>query len=266
MSRGVTHVVIAAGVLLLLRVASAAPLESVEEIRECMRGNLPEQSSRQQVVLTAVDRAGGERVLETEMHWKKFRRGLPRVRIRVKAPPDMRNAAYLLIEQEKGRESDMYVYLPAAERIRRIAARTMSDQLWGTDFSYDDIRQLQWIASEGGHERLPDQAVSGRPAYVLSLRLAPEEASSYERIVAFVDQATCVSLKMEFYEGAEAPRKVLVADAEGLFQQEGRWLVRDITMSDLRDETSTRLRVTEVEFDVEIRDRIFNPSFLDRGR
>ncbi len=266
MSRGVTRVVVAASSLLLLPAASAAPLETVEEIRQCMRANLPERTSRQQVVLTARDRSGGERVLETEMHWKRFRRDLPRVRIRVKAPPDMRNAAYLLIEQEKGRASDMYVYLPAAERVRRIAARTMSDQLWGTDFSYDDIRQLQWIASEGGHERLPDQEVAGRTTYVLSLRLAPEEASSYERIVAFVDHATCVSLKLEFYEAAETPRKVLTADVEGLFQQEGRWLARDVIMADLRDETSTRLHVGEIEFDVEIRDRIFNPTFLDRGR
>ncbi len=266
MSRGVTRVVVAASALLLLRAASAAPLESVEEIRACMRSNLPERTSRQQVVLTARDRAGGERVLEAEMHWKLFRRDVPRVRIRLKAPPDMRGAGYLLIEREKGRESDMYVYLPAAERIRRIAARTMSDQLWGTDFSYDDIRQLQWIASEGGHERLPDQTVAGRPTYVLSLRLPPGEASSYERIVAFVDQATCVSLKLEFFESGDTPRKVLLADAEGLFQQEEHWLTRDVTMSDLRDETSTRLHIDEIEFDVEIRDRVFNPTFLDRGR
>lgn len=264
MSRGVTLVVIAAAVL-LPRAVPAAPLASIEEIRACMRSNLPERTSRQEIVLTARDRAGGERVLEAEMHWKLFRRGLPRVRIRVSAPLDMRGASYLLIEEEKGRDSAMYVYLPTVQRVRRITGRTMSDQLWGTDFSYDDIRQLQWISAEGAHERLPDQEVAGRKAYGVALRLAPEEGSSYERIVAFVDHDTCVSLKIEFYERGDEPRKVLIADPESLFQDGARWLARDAKMSDLRDETSTRLHIVEIENDVEIRDRVFNPTFLDRG-
>ncbi|MGI9590791.1 MAG: outer membrane lipoprotein-sorting protein [Myxococcota bacterium] len=264
MSRCVTLVVIAAA-FLLPRAVPAAPLTSIEEIRACMRGNLPKQTSRQEVKLTARDRAGGERELEAQMHWKRFPRGLPRVHIRVEAPIDMRGSAYLLIEEEQGRESAMYVYLPTVQRVRRITARTMSDQLWGTDFSYDDIRQLQWISEEAAPERLPDQEVAGRNVYVLSLKHGPEENSSYERIVAFVDHDTCVSLKLEFYERGDQPRKVLRADPASLFKEGRRWIARDAEMSDLRDETSTRIHIVKVENDVEIRDRVFNPTMLDRG-
>jgi hypothetical protein len=256
-------IVIAA--LLAAQPAAAVPLETIEEIRACMRSNLPEHTSRQRVVLKARDRAGGVRVLEAQLHWKRFRRDLPRVRIRVDDPPDMRGASYLLIEQERGRESEMFVYLPAAQRVRRIAAKSMSDQLWGTDFSYDDMRQLQWIAAEGAHRRLEDREVAGRPTYVLALDLAPEEGSSYRRIVVFVDHDTCVNLRIEFYERDGEPRKVLSAEPESLFQQGERWLARELEMVDLRDQTTSWLSVVEVENDMEIPDRVFNPTFLDRG-
>lgn len=251
--------------LLAAQPAAAAPLETIEEIRACMRSNLPERTSRQRVVLKARDRAGGERVLEARLHWKRFRRDLPRVRIRVDDPPDMRGASFLLIEQERGRESEMYVYLPAAQRVRRIPAKSTSDQLWGTDFSYDDVRQLQWIAGEGAHRRLEDGEVAGRPSYVLELPLEPEEASSYQRIVVFVDHRTCVVLRTEFYERGGEPRKVLSADPESLFQEGERWLAREVEMVDLRDQTTSWLRIVEVENDVELPDRLFNPTFLDRG-
>jgi hypothetical protein len=263
MSHTSSLVVVAA--LLLAQPGAGAPLETVGEIRACMRANLPERTSRQRVVLEARDRAGGERVLEAQLHWKRFRRDLPRVRIRVDDPPDMRGAGYLLIEQEGGRESAMYVYLPAAQRVRRIAAKSISDQLWGTDFSYDDIRQLEWITEKGAQRRLEDREVAGRRAYVLELDPAPDEGSSYRRIVVFVDHSTCVILRMEFYERDGEPRKVLRARPESLFQEGGRWLAREVEMSDLRDQTTSRLRVVEVENDVDLPDRLFNPTFLDRG-
>lgn len=244
--------------------ASAAPLETLDEIRACMRANLPERTSLQRVVLKARDRSGGERVLEARLHWKRFRRDLPRVRIRVDAPPDMRGAAYLLIGQERDRESDMYVYLPAAQRVRRIAAASVSDQLWGTDFSYDDMRQLQWVGAEGAQRRLEDRELAGRPTYVLELDLPPEEGSAYRRIVVFVDRETCVGLRMEFYEREDEPRKVLLADPESLVQVDGRWLARKLEMTDVRDGTTSWLSLVEVKNDVDIPDRLFNPTFLDR--
>jgi len=251
---------------LVAPVGLAAPLDSVEEVRACMRANLPERTSRQRIELKARDRAGGERVLEAQLHWKRFRRDLPRVRIRVDSPPDMRGATYLLIEQEKGRDSEMYMYLPAVQRVRRISERSMSDQLWGTDFSYDDMRQLQWIAAEGSHEQRENSEVAGRPVYVLDLALAPEEGSTYERLQAYVDQETCVSLRIEFFERGDKPRKVLEADPSSLAQEGERWLARKMEMKDLREHTTSWLRIVEVQHDGDIPDRIFNPTLLDRGR
>jgi outer membrane lipoprotein-sorting protein len=260
----------AIGIILIASTASlaapAAPLEVAEEIVDCVQGNLPERTSVQRIELRSRDRAGSERVLRSRLHWRRFDGGRPRVRIRVDEPPDLKGASYLLIENEDSRESEMFVHLPAVGRVRRVTQRTVSDSLWGTDFSYDDMRQLQWQAAEGAHTRLPDATVSGRDVYVLALEPRPEDESSYDRIVSSVDHETCVVLRIEFYERGDAPRKVLSADPSSLSSEGGLWLARKFEMRDLRDETTSWLEILEVETDVEVPARIFNPTFLDRGR
>jgi outer membrane lipoprotein-sorting protein len=229
-----------------------------------MRRNLPERTSVQTIELTSRDRAGGSRTLKARLHWKRFEGGHPRVRIRVDSPPDLRGASYLVIEKETADE--MFMYLPAVQKVRRITGGMLSDQLWGTDFSYEDIKQLQGMVVDGKSERLPDAAIGSRRVYVLSVTPQLDGESSYQRIVTSVDHDTCLALKTEFYEHGEEPRKVLLADPERITRQGRLWMAREFEMSDVRDETRSWLRILEVENDTDVSDRVFGPSLLGRGR
>jgi len=253
-----------AALLPLLLAAPAAALETAEEIRQCARGNLPATTSVQTIELASVDRAGGRRTLQAQLHWKRFGADRQRVRIRVDAPPDLRGASYLVIEKDGA--DDIFMYLPAIQKVRRITASTISDSLWGTDFSYEDVKQLQGIAAEGAAERLADAQVAGRDVYVLALRPEASEESSYAKIVSFVDRDTCVALKTEFYDAGDAPRKLLLADPTRLVREDGRWTVRSFEMRDLAHQTTSHLEVLEAQSEVEVPDRTFNPTLLGRGR
>ncbi len=238
-------------------------MESAEEIRECTRGNFPERTSTQDIELVAEDRVGNLRTLKARLHWKRFGDG-SRIRIQVESPEDVRGSTYLVIESSP--VDDVFVYLPALRKVRRISTGMMSGQLWGTDFSYEDIKQIQGIMLEGRSERRADASVAGRDAYVLAFTPAPEEGSSYEQIVFSVDQQTCVVLVADFFESHKGPTKTLVTDAEQIVQRGDRFAAREFEMRDLRDETRSWLRVVKVENDVDVPDRIFNPALLGRGR
>jgi hypothetical protein len=249
-----------------LTALAAPPPETPDEIMACVRRNLPERTSVQSIELRSRDRAGSERILRSRLYWKRFEGGQPRVLIRVDEPPDLRGASYLLIDAEDAGPSEIFVHLPAVGRVRRVTQKTVSDSLWGTDFSYDDMRQLQWHAADGARSRLPDAVVSDRAVYVLALEPRPEGETAYRRIVSSVDRETCVVLRVEFYERGERPRKLLRADVGSLAEQNGRWLARKLEMRDLRDDTTSWLEILEVENDVEVPDRVFNPTLLDRVR
>jgi len=250
--------------LLLSFATPTAGLETAEEIRQCVRGNLPERTSRQSIELTSEDRAGGRRTLEAELYWQHEGDDPARLRIRVESPPDLRGSTYLVIEQPK--DDEMFMYLPKLQKVRRVTSGMLSDQLWGTDFSYEDIKQLQGISLDGASERLPDTEFAGRPAYVLAIVPGDQETSSYQRIVSTIDRETCVTLRTEFFEHGEAARKILLADVAEVRPLDGRFVAHAFEMKDVRDETRSWLRIREIVNDVEIPSKVFNPALLGRSR
>jgi len=253
----------AALLAVLLLATPASALETAEEIRACVRHNLPEKTSVQTIELESLDRAGGRRTLVARLHWKRFADDRYRLRIRVEKPPDLRGSSYLAIENDAN--DDMFMYLPATQRVRRINSGMISDSLWGTDFGYEDIKHLQGIAAEGAVERLPDTFLEDHAVYVLSTVPASDEESSYSKIVSYIEPKSCLAIRTEFYERGDVPRKLLLADLDQVTHEENRWLARSIEMRDLRSETRSQLRVIETRDDVEVPDRTFNPTLLGRG-
>ncbi len=254
-------ITVLAGLLALPWVVQAQM--GAEEVRDCVRDNLPERSILQHVELRSVDRAGGSRTLEARVHWKRFEQ-YPRAMIRVDAPADVKNAAYLMIDGD-GPEQ-VFVYMPAMKKVRRITTTTASNQLWGTDFSYEDMKHLQGAAAKGSVARLGDGEISGRATHILETRPDPAAESSYERVVSHVDAESCVPLRTEFFERGETPRKVLDADPGSLTRDGTRWLATRYRMNDHKNQTHTELVITRSEMDADLPDRLFSPSRLGKGR
>jgi hypothetical protein len=102
----------------------------VEEVQRCIERNLPERSSRQSVEFVRRDRAGNQRRIEASVWWKRDVEGQSHLLARVEAPPDERGTAFLMVEAAGGRE--MFSYLPALGRVRRVNSRSANSFL-GTD-------------------------------------------------------------------------------------------------------------------------------------
>lgn len=250
---------------LLVLPAAAAQAESAEAVRDCVEANFPERSSLQHIELHSIDRAGGTRELEARVHWKRFDNH-PRAMIRVDAPNDVKGAAYLMIQAEGEDPEQVYVYMPAMKKVRRITTTTASNQLWGTDFSYEDMKLLQGAAKNGTVALVGGGEIAGRATHVLETRLTAAAESSYERVVSHVDTESCVALRTDFFERGESPRKVLDADPGSLIRDGSRWMATRFQMIDQKNQTRTELVVVRSEMDAKLPDRLFSPSRLGKSR
>jgi hypothetical protein len=250
----------------LASAALATPAEdpAVEEVLACVRRNLPRDTSVQKLRFQSEDRSGGGRTIESKVSWRRFEDGLSRVLVRVQAPHDLKGSGLLLLEKEN--RADMFVYLPDLEKVRRVTSRMLGGSMFGSDFTYEDFSQLQGMAVEGRSERLPDAVIDGVPVKVVSHFPAPDSGSSYERVVSYVDATTCVPLRSEMFEAGDRMRKVLTADRSQIFEEDGVRIPRRQRMEDLRDQSFTVLEVLEIEVGVELRERVFSVSALERPR
>lgn len=84
--------------------------------------------------------------------------------VRFQAPADIKGTATLLIERS-ARDDDMWVYLPAMKKVRRLVASNKRDSFIGTDFSYGDV--MGHKVADWTHTLLPEQSREGVAHYVV---------------------------------------------------------------------------------------------------
>ncbi|MES2884021.1 MAG: outer membrane lipoprotein-sorting protein [Pseudomonadota bacterium] len=251
--------------ILVLGFCSFAQADDAQKVLECMRGNVPSALRVQDVELTSTDRAEATRTLRGKVY--ALREGVAdqsrlRIMLRVKAPENLAGSAFLMREATNVSDQGMYVFLPSVRRVRRITGEFADGALLGSDFSYQDFRHLQ-----NGFEDLsstleaPEQ-IDGRPVHVLS-SLSQRKPSAYGRIRSWVDQKTCVPLKVEFYQNKTLLKQLTVPVA-ALNQSGAYWYPAEATIVDIRQGTRSTLRVLGVESGGKIKKGTFDPSLFYR--
>lgn len=240
--------------LLLLGAGSAHGGPAEDKLLACMRANIPPTLRIQQFRLESFDRSNGTRVLQGRLYAKR-ENNLLRAMLRLTAPVDLNGAAYLIREGEKSDE--MYVYLPALGRTRRIQGGAGDGPLFGTDLSYADLKQVQ-NAFEGSSPAIEGQeTIEGHAATLLGLTPHAESGSLYSRIRAAIDPKSCVALRVDFYEGQNI-RKQLTAPVAALARSGNYWYAGEAEMKDLKLGTRTTLKITGVQGGEDVAGRFFD--------
>lgn len=209
----------------------------------CMRGNLPPSVRVEHIRLTSTDAAGGRRVLAGTLYAAR-EDGRLRAMLHVDAPGDLAGASYLVRETGDGGQ-ETYLYLPALNRVRRIVGSDAAGSLFGTDLSYADVRQLE-NAFSGAQARLEGGAtIDGRAVQRVLVVPRPGQDSRYDAIRVWVDEQTCVALRVDLAAGGKTVKR-LTAPASALHRSGGYWYVDLVSIHDLQKGGQTELRVLGV--------------------
>ncbi|MGH8462263.1 MAG: outer membrane lipoprotein-sorting protein [Stenotrophobium sp.] len=240
--------------LLALHGTAQAQDAAATKVMDCARANIPKSLTIREFELTAVDRVGGSRTLKGRIYAIR-EDNLLRAMIKMTAPADMARSSFL-VREGKDRD-DMWIYLPALDRVRRITGAGTGGPLFGTDISYSDVKQMENAFSGGIVHSEKDSTLQGRPMYVLRLTPTRGEDSRYSQVRGWIDQKTCVPLQVDFYEGSEV-RKRLSGNAADLKQDHAHWYLTKSRMSDLKDGTHTDLDITGVTSDNGLSSRYFS--------
>ena len=250
--------------LLALPVLPAAADPAVDKIMQCMHANVPPTLRIQQIELQATDRAGASRTMKGKLYAMRDK-GLLRATVHIAEPTDLAGASYLVRETSEADHADeMYMFLPAVNRVRRITGGSADGSFLGTDFSYNDIKEIENAFGDTDGKLEKPELLEQRPVHVMTFKPKPDQSSRYSLLRAWVDQKTCVALKIDFFEG-DVPRKELNAPASALQQSGSYWYLSQARMQDLKDHTSTELRVVGVSSGTELATRYFDPHSFYLG-
>nr|WP_321294830.1 outer membrane lipoprotein-sorting protein [uncultured Sphaerochaeta sp.] len=175
------------------------------------------------------------------------------------SPSDVRNTSFLSFSYEDGRNDDQYIYLPALKRVKRIASDSKNDSFMGSDFTYDDMGSRHPDLDR--HTVLRTETLDGLPTLVVeSIALGDED---YPRTLSWVVDGQWFGLKKEFYLPDGSLGKTLTIDA--FDEIDGIAVITDMTMSNHKQNTSTRIQMQDVEFNLEFESNFFSERQMKIG-
>ena len=235
--------------------APEAPMELLRRAFDRRYG----ASTHQQLHLTLSSK--GREVQHQQLELvTKMENGRLRALARFTAPPDLRDTALLVMEQE-GRPDDYFLYLPALEKVRRVSGAQRSDSFMGTDLTYEDLERRR--VEDFEDLRVRRESVGGEDA--LAVSAVPREASGYERVEFAVAPADATILETRYYaRGADAPFKVIAFPRASLHEEGGFSVPTRIAVANLKRNTQTEVVVESLELNPDLDLRLFTTNALMR--
>ena len=203
-----------------------------------------------------IDRNGNTSKREVINYYLKSADGLTKTMINFLAPADVRGTGLLTWEQ-KGREDDQWLYLPASGKERRIAASGKKNKFMGTDFAYEDLRPENLDTHT--YNLIGSEAVGGKDCYVLEALPATEQEKSesgYSKRKFWIRKDIFFTVKKEFYNKQRQLEKISI-DEELENVSASMWRSKKVTMEDIKAKHKTANITTERKIDKGIADGKF---------
>jgi hypothetical protein len=180
-----------------------------------------------------------------------------RTYIRFLAPNDIAGTSFLGIDNDGDRVQ--HLFMPALGKTRRISSKQRNSRFVGTDYSYADLDNRD--IDDSRKKRLADDKVGGQDCYVVEV--APSDSDSdYGRIRLWIAKNSYLPLVMKFFDGrGKEMKRFVVKDAKKV---DGRWVIQESKMVDLRRKHSTVMRLASIKFKSDIPLEQFSVRALER--
>lgn len=255
-------------VLLGVALATSARAEDLDPTEVVRRNFVVDKvvDSRAELTMTLVSENGTRRERATIGLSKLLPNGVDRERIiRFLSPAEVKGTATLLVEHAEG-DDDIWIYLPALHKVRRLVANNKKDSFVGTDFSYGDIigqRVDDWTYELAGHE-----VVDGNDTYAIDAKPktdAVRETSGYGRRKFWIRADNFVTVKATYWDtGGTLLKEFEGTDVRPLDAKNGKWQAFRLTMTNRQTGHRTELVFTRLDVGVGLRDDEFSERYLDK--
>jgi hypothetical protein len=179
--------------------------------------------------------------------------------IRFTDPADIAGTGLLTLDHADS-DSEQWIFLPALERVRRIASNRKAGRFVNSDYYYEDLRSR--MVERDAHRIIGRESVGGVNCEILESTPVESDNSVYLKRLVWIDANTLLPMRIDFYEKHEdQPSKrwqqLKRARVKGL------WTVMDSTLTDLSNGHQTRLTVEEILYDRRLPAKLFSTQTLE---
>jgi len=201
--------------------------------------------------MTLVDRNGKTKERSLKLWTRYFKDKDDWSLTKFVTPAEVRDLGFLSLADDK-----MYLYLPAFDRVRRIASHARKESFAGSDLSNDDLSTGRYVDHFSSKIK---EETDGE--YVLELIRKPGSNRIYPKSTVWVNKENFTIPRMELFDKNEKLWKTF----EGEYEQiQGYWTMTSLTMTDVQKKHKTIMKIEDIQFDVGLDEKTFTQRYLKR--
>ncbi|MBI5970951.1 MAG: outer membrane lipoprotein-sorting protein [Deltaproteobacteria bacterium] len=213
------------------------------------------------VMMKLVSKTGAVRVRELSMLRKNYGEsgGDQKYFMYFFQPADVLDMTFMVYKYPK-KDDDRWLFVPALNMVRRIAAQDKSSSFVGSDFTYEDVsgRDIE----DDAHELVMEAKKEGAPCKeCYAVKSAPKAAdTAYSYKISYIDGVTFLPVEERYYDLGGEVYKVFTADEVKVIK--GIPTVTKRTMKNLQSGHRTEVSFTKADYNIGVEDSLFSERFL----
>jgi hypothetical protein len=262
MNKGLIIVCLIGWVLIAANNEAGADIEAEKIMRKTLE-NEPWETMSSTVSLQIIDSKGQVKEKKMKSISMQTKDGLTLSLMRFLSPKSAKDTGFLTLEQVN-REDDMYIYLPALRKVKKITASGKGGSFMGSDFIQYDIGSRKLEDFTYGY--IGEDRVNGKNCHVIKCLPVDKRFASdigYSRIDRWIVKDEYYMLMAEFYD--LAGEKVKVFTAEHSIELMGVVFVTQMNMENLATEGRSIFIFEDIETNVPVKESLFSKRSLIMG-
>src|SRR6185436_7489290 len=185
--------------------------------------------------------------------------------VRFQFPADIKGTSFLEIEHIDG-DDELWIYLPALQKIRKLVSNNKKDSFLGSDFSYGDM--LPPRVESYRHAILRSEKIDGEDCYVVQSVPRSDNVRDdrgYSKKITWLRKSNLLEAKVEYYDLQEQLLKVQwVRQPKLLEPEQNRWIAQAREMVNVQTGHKTKLTFDVTDTSAQISDSLFSTRTLQR--
>ena len=214
---------------------------------------------------TLTNKNGQERIRKTYGTSKLQENGIDNMRMtRFLSPSDVKGTVSLLIENS-AKDDDIWIYLPALKKVRRLVSSNKKDSFVGTDFSYGDV--IGHKPSEWNHRIVKEESCDGKPCWVTESLPKTDDVknnSGYAKRLAWILKENFVAVRAELFdESGQAKIVSKFADIQLVDKERNKWQAMRLEAENKQTGHKTVIQFQNFKANQNVKDDFFTTRYME---
>lgn len=246
--------------VLLLAAGGALLAQTAAEISKRSADIIDLESMQMDLTITIRDGKGGERIRQLSMSSGMFN-NVNKTLIRFTAPSDVKGTS-LLIYDYQDKEDDMWIYMPALKKVRRIISSEKGKSFMGSEFTNADMSKPNH--ADFNYTLIGTEVYEGKECWVVEAEGKDkniQKSNGYSKSVSYIEKDTYLCYKTDYYNLAgELQRIRIMSDYKNVTKTS--YFAFSTTMENVKNGRISEMVVNKMETGKQFKEEAFSPNAL----